>query len=92
MLLAKVAMFLGTSFLWDSGPIVSTRSLHTLLLAVQSFLVTRSIGFVGSFLTTYALDCLNRQKERTHVNQSTTFLAEVVLILSRVGTHSENVT
>ena len=50
MLLAKVAVFLGTSFLWDSGTVVSTRSLRTLLLAVQSFLITRSIGFIGSFL------------------------------------------
>ncbi len=52
MLLAKVAVFLGTSFLWDSGTMVSTRSLRTLLLAVQSFLFARSIGFIGSFLAT----------------------------------------
>ncbi len=50
MLLAKVTVFLGTSFLWDSGTVVSTRSLCTLLLAAQSFLVARSVGFVGSFL------------------------------------------
>jgi hypothetical protein len=30
MLLAKVAVFLGTSFLWDSGTVVSIRSLRTL--------------------------------------------------------------
>jgi hypothetical protein len=52
MLLAEVTVFLGTSFLWDSGTVVSTRSLHTLLLAVQSFLVTRSDGLFRSFLAT----------------------------------------
>ncbi len=106
MLLAKVAVFLGTSFLWDSGTVVSTRSLRTLLLAVQSFLIARSAGFVGSFLAlflavrsflvarsvgffgsflaTYALDCLKRQKERTHAHGSPTFLVKVELILPRV--------
>ena len=43
MLLAKVAVFLGTSFLWDSGAVVSTRSLRTLFIAVRSFLVVRSV-------------------------------------------------
>ena len=43
MLLAKVSMFFGTSFFWDSGTIVSTRSLRTLFIAVQSFLIARSI-------------------------------------------------
>ena len=65
MLLAKVAVFLGTSFLWDSGCSFSTRLLCTLFLAVQSFLIARSVGFLGSFLTTYALNSLERQKERT---------------------------
>ena len=63
MLLAKVPMFLGTSFLWDYGAIVSTRSLCTLLLAARSFLLVRSIRFLGSFLATCALDSLERQKE-----------------------------
>ena len=58
MLLAKVAVFLGTSFLWDSGAIASTRSLCTFLLAVRRFLVARSSRFFGSFLATYALDSL----------------------------------
>ena len=84
MLLAKAAVFLCTSFLWDSGVIVSTRSLRTLLLAVQSFLVARSVGLIESFLATYALDCLERQKERTHVHRSTTFLVKVELILPRI--------
>ena len=82
--LAKVAVFLGTSFLWDSGVVVSTRSLCTLLLAVQSFLVTRSVGLFGSFLATYVLNCLERQKEQTHVHRSPTFLVKVELILPRV--------
>jgi hypothetical protein len=84
MFLAKVAVFLGTSFLQDSGVVVSTRSFRTLLFAVQSFLVARSIGLFGSFLATYALDCLKRQKERTHVHRSPTFLVKVELILPRV--------
>jgi hypothetical protein len=52
MLLAKVTVFLGTSFPWDSGIVVSTRSLRTLLFAVQRFLVARSNGLFGSFLAT----------------------------------------
>ncbi len=92
MLLAKVAVFLGTSFLWDSGVVVCTRLLRTLLLAVQSFLIARSIGSFRFFLATYALDQLEREKERTHVHRSTTFLMKVVLILPCVGTHLENVT
>jgi hypothetical protein len=55
-----------------------------LLLAVQSFLVARSVGFVRSFLATYALDCLKRQKEQTHAHGSLTFLVKVELILPRV--------
>jgi hypothetical protein len=52
MLLAKVAVFLSTSFPQDSGIVVSTRSLRTLLFAVQRFLVARSNGLFGSFLAT----------------------------------------
>jgi hypothetical protein len=87
MLLAKFAVFLGTSFLWDSGVVVSTRSLCTLLLAVQSFRVARSVGLFGSFLATYVLNCLERQKEQTHVHRSPTFLVKVELILPRVRAH-----
>jgi hypothetical protein len=84
-------MFLGTYLFWESGT-VSTRLLRALLLAVLRFLVTRRVGLFGSFPATYALDRLERQKERTHIHRSTTFLVKVVLILPRVGTHSENVT
>jgi hypothetical protein len=106
MLLAKVAVFLGTSFLWDSGTVVSARLLRILLLAVRSFLVARSnglfgsflanllaaqrflvarsVGLIGYFLATYVLDCLERQKERTHVHTSPTFLVKIELILPRV--------
>ncbi len=55
-----------------------------LLLAVRSFLVARSVGFVGSFLATYVLNCLERQKEQTHAHGSPTFLVKVELILPRV--------
>jgi hypothetical protein len=92
MLLAQVAVFLGTYLLRDSGTMLSTRSLCTLLLAVQRFLVARRVGFVRSFPATYAFDCLEKQKERAHVHRSTTFLVKVELILPRVGTHLENVT
>jgi hypothetical protein len=51
MLLAKVAVFLGTSFPRDSGTF-STRPLRTFFIAVRRFLVARSDGLVGSFLTT----------------------------------------
>ncbi len=109
MLLAKVAVFLSTSFLWDSGTAVSTRLLRTLviavrrflvarsnglfrsflatLLALRGFLVARSVGLIGYFLATYALGCLERQKERTHVHRSPTFLGKVELILPRVQAH-----
>ena len=60
MLLAKVTVFLSKSFFQDFGCNFSTRLLHTLLLAVQSFLVRRSIG---SFLATYMLNSLERQEE-----------------------------
>ena len=85
-------MFLGMSFLWDSGAIVSIRLLCTLLLAVRSFLVVRSIGFLGSFLATYALHSLERQKEQTNVDRSPTFLVNVVLVLPCIGAHSKNMT
>ncbi len=91
MLLAQVAMLLGT-YLFGDSETLSTRSLRTLLLAVRRFLVARRVGLVGSFLPTYALDSLERLKERTHIGRSTTFLVKVVLILPRVGTYSENVT
>ncbi len=84
MLLAKVAVFLGTYLLWDSGTMVSTMSLRTLFLTVRSFLVARSVGFVGSFLAIYVLDRLERKKERMLVYRSTTFLVKVELILPRV--------
>jgi hypothetical protein len=106
MFLAKVAVFLGTSFLWDSGTVVSTRLLRTLFITVRRFLITRSdglfrsflatlltvrgfhvarsVGLIGYFLATYVLGCLVRQKERTHVHRSPTFLVKVELILPRV--------
>ena len=106
MLLAEVAVFFDMSFLRDSGIVVSTRSLRTLFITVQRFLVARSDGLFGSllatliavrsfldarsvrligyFLATYALGCLERQKERTHVHRSPTFLMKVELILPRV--------
>ena len=63
MLLAKVAMFLGTSFLQDSGCSFSTRLLCTLFLAMRSFIVARSVRVLESFLATYTLDNFERQKE-----------------------------
>ncbi len=56
------------------------------LLAVQWFLVARCVGLIGYFLATYALGSLERQKERTHVHRSPTFLVKVGLILPRVRT------
>ena len=85
MLLAKAAMFLGTSFLRNSGRSVSTRSLRTLFLAVQSFHVGKSSG---SFLATYTLNSLKRQEKQTHVHGSPTFLVKVEQILAHVRAHS----
>ncbi len=55
-----------------------------ILLAVRGFLVARCVGLIGYFLATYALGSLERQKERTHVHRSPTFLVKVGLILPRV--------
>jgi hypothetical protein len=54
------------------------------LLAVRGFLVARCVGLIRYFLATYALSSLERQKERTHVHRSPTFLVKVRLILPRV--------
>jgi hypothetical protein len=89
MILAKIAMFHVASFLRNSGRSISTTLLATFLLAVQSFLVWRSIG---SVLVTYTLNSFERQEKQTHVHGSHTFLVKVELILSRVWAHWENVT
>ena len=83
MLLAKVAVFLGKSFPRDSGTLPVPGRYVLFFIAVRRFLVARSDGLVGSFLATYALGCLERQKERTHVHMSPTFLVKVGLILPR---------
>ena len=54
------------------------------LLAVRGFLVARCVGLIGYFLATYTLGSLERQKERTHVHRSPTFLVKVGLFLPRV--------
>ncbi len=59
---------------------------------MRRFLVARRVGLVGFFLPTYTLDSLERLKEQTHIDGSTTFLVKAVLILPRERTHSENVT
>ena len=84
MLLAKVAVFLGTSFPPDSGTLPVPGRYVPFSIAVRRFLVARSDGPIGSFLATYVLGCLERQKERTHVHMSPTFLVKVGLILPRV--------
>ncbi len=76
MLLAKVVVFLGTSFLRDSGTVVSTRLLRTLFIAVRRFLLARSNGLFGSLLATYALGCLKRQKKRM-LNSCASFVVDV---------------
>ncbi len=83
MLLAKVVVFLSMSFLRGSGTMVSTRLLRTFFSLCKAF-SSRGVGLFGSFLATYALDCLERQKEQMHVHRSPTFLVKVELILPRV--------
>ncbi len=48
----KVAVFLGTSFLQDSGTVASTRSVRTSFIAVRRSLVLISDGLFRSFLAT----------------------------------------
>ena len=84
MLLAKVAVFLGTSFPRDSGTLPVPGRYVPFLSLCEGFFVARCDGLVGSFLATYALGCIERQKERTHVHMSPTFLVKVGRILPRV--------
>ncbi len=63
---------------------VSTRLLRTYFIAVRRILVARSDGRFGSYLATYALGSLKRQKEQMHVHRSPTFLAKARLILPGV--------
>jgi hypothetical protein len=67
----------------------STGSLGSCLALGGSFLARLRIGL---FLCAYVLYCLERHEKQTHVYGSHAFLMEVVLILPRVRTHSENVT
>ncbi len=60
-------------------------------LLCKGFLLQEGLDLL-SFPATHAQDCLKRQKKRVYVYGSTTFLMKVVLILPRVGTHSEIVT
>jgi hypothetical protein len=83
MLLAKVAVVSARVFLGTLGLFQYQVATYP-FIAVRRFLVARSDGLVGSFLATYALGCLERQKERTHVHLSPTFLVKVGLILPRV--------
>ncbi len=82
-----VRTFFGTLGLWSApGHFVP------FLLLCKAFLSLEALDLSDFPRPTYALNCLKRQKERTHVHRSTTFLVKVVLILPHVGTHSENVT
>ncbi len=73
-----------------SGTVVSTRLLRTYFIAVRRFLVARSDGRFGSYLATYVLCSLERQKGRTHVHRSPTFLVKVGLIPPRDGHVSDS--
>ena len=84
MLLAKVAVFLGTSFPWDSGTLPVTGRYVPFLSLCEGFSSQEATDLSDLFLATYALGCLERQKERTHVHMSPTFLVKVGLILPRV--------
>ncbi len=88
MLLAKVAMLLGASFLGDSGHRLSTRSLGSFLALVGSFLVGSCLGL---FLCTYALYYIERHMKQTHVHRSHTFLVKVKMVLPCKWAHQKNV-
>jgi hypothetical protein len=65
MLLATVALFLGTCFPRDSGTVVSTRLLRTLFIAVRRFLIARSDGLFGSsWPHTRSIASRDRRRER----------------------------
>jgi hypothetical protein len=89
MLLAKVAMLLGASFLRDSDSSISTRLLVSFLALVGSFLSGLCIGL---FLRTYALYSLARRKKQMHVHRRYTFLVKVELVLPCKWAYPENVT
>ncbi len=73
-----------------SGTVVTTRSLRTYFIAVRRFLVVRSNLHFGSYLATYVLCSVERQKEQTHVHRSPTFLVKVGLIPPRDGHGSDS--
>ncbi len=86
--LHRLQCFSAQAFLGTLAVVSVPGCLLPFFLAVQSFLVRRS---VGSFLVTHMLNSLERQEKWTHVHGSHTFLVKVELILPHVW-HSKNVT
>jgi hypothetical protein len=89
MILAQVAIFLGSSYLGNPARRIGIRSLVASLALVRSFLFGLCIG---SFLGTYVLNSLERQEKRIHVHRSHAFLVKVELILPCVWAHPNSVT
>jgi hypothetical protein len=89
MFLAEVGMFLGASFLGDSGRRLSTRTLVSFLTLVGSFLIGL---YIGPSLGTFALDSLQRHMKQPCVHGSHIFLVKVDLILPCMWAHPKSVT
>ncbi len=67
MLLAKVAVFLGTNFSWDSGTLPVPGRFVPFFIAVRRFLVVRSDGPVGSLLAT-SRSVASRDRRSEHMS------------------------
>jgi hypothetical protein len=88
MIFAQLAGPLKTDFLGSLLHGSSTGPLGSCLILVRSFLAELRMGFLGG---THALNILKRSL-RTHVHGSHALFLQVVLILTLVRTHPENVT
>jgi hypothetical protein len=89
MFLAQLARLLKMDFLVSLLHGSSTGPLGSCLILVRSFLTGWRMGFLRG---TYTLNSLKRSLKRMHVHGSHALFLQVVLILSLVQTHLENVT
>jgi hypothetical protein len=88
MLLAEVAVLLGTSFVGDLIVESVPGSLFPFSLSLEAFLPDCALPF----LCTYMIYSLKRHKKQAHVHGSHTFLVKVELVLPHKWAHLYNVT
>ncbi len=89
MFLAKFTGLLEMDFLGNLLCSSSTGLLGSCLALLRSFLARLRMGFL---FCTHTLNSLERSLKRMHVHGSHPLFLQVVLILSLVWTHPENVT